>query len=173
MIVFLTSIGCTSWPLGFGSCPLLIWCVSRMDLLSAVTTELWTNRSDWLLSIEQSSSDPMASYLLSDQGTLLIYDVHRAFCAGAWISVIVLCHAAIDSTIRDTELGDYTSNSKKIFGGDAELEWLRKTRNRLVHVSPDTDPKLADFDIYHDSREPDARRSVELLFRVIYASPGT
>ena len=139
-----------------------------MDLLTPVSTDLWTKRSDWLSEIEQSSSHPMASYLLSDQGTLLTYDVHRAFCSGAWVSVIVLCHAAIDATIRDTELGDYTSNSKKIFGGDAELEWLRKTRNRLVHVSPDTDPKLADFDVYHDSLEPDARRAVELLFRVIY-----
>jgi hypothetical protein len=144
-----------------------------MDLLTPVTNTLWIERSDWLSDIEQAASHPRASYLLSDQATLLAYDVHRAFCAGAWVSVVVLCHAAIDATIRDTELGDYTSNSKKIFGGDADLEWLRKTRNRLVHVSSDSDPKLADFDTYHDSLESDARRAVELLFRVIYASPGT
>jgi hypothetical protein len=49
--------------------------------------------------------------------------------------VLVLCHAAIDATIRDTETGDCASNSKKLFGGDGYLEWLRKKRNRLVHVS--------------------------------------
>ena len=53
------------------------------------------------------------------------------------------------------------------------MEWLRKTRNRLVHVSEDGDPKLGDFDVYYDSLESDARRAVRMLFRVIYALPGT
>lgn len=144
-----------------------------MDLLSPVSKDVWTQRADWLSSIKESSSHPCASYLISEQATLLTYDLHRAFCAGAWVSVIVSCHAAIDATIRDTETGDYNSNSKKIFGGDPDLEWLRKKRNRLVHVSEDGAPKLGDFDIYHDSLEADARRAVRLLFRVIYASPGT
>lgn len=144
-----------------------------MDLLSPVSAALWNLRSDWLSESEQSSSNPNASYLLSDKATLLTYDVHRAFCSGAWVSVIVLCHAAIDATIRDTELGDYASNSKIIFGGDADLEWLRKIRNGLVHVSPASDPRFGNFDAYHDALEPDARRAVKLLFRVIYDSPGT
>jgi hypothetical protein len=144
-----------------------------MDLLAHISGDLWNARADWLSAIEKSASNPDASYLVSEQATLLTFDVHKAFCAGAWISVLVLCHAAIDATIRDTETGDYISNSKRLFGGDTELEWLRKTRNRLVHVSPTTDSRLGDFDIYHDALEADARRAIELLFRVIYASPGT
>ena len=89
------------------------------------------------------------------------------------MSVIILCHAAIDATIRDTETGDYASNSKKLFGGDIDLEWLRKIRNRLVHVSPESNPKLGDFDVYQESLETDAMRAVQLLFCIIYASPGT
>ena len=144
-----------------------------MDLLSAVSAKLWNERACWLSSVEQTTSNPQASYLLSEQATLLTYDLHRAFCAGAWVSVLFLCHAAIDATIRDTESGDYTSNSKKLFGGDTDLEWLRKLRNGLVHVSPESGQKLGDFDVYQESLEADAMHAVKLLFRVIYASPGT
>jgi hypothetical protein len=54
-----------------------------------------------------------------------------------------------------------------------DLDWLRKKRNRLVHVSEEPQEESGDFDIYHDSLEADAQRAVELLFRTIYSSPGT
>ncbi len=107
------------------------------------------------------------------------YDVEIAFCAGAWISVIVLAHAAIDATIRDTELGDYKSNSKSIFGADDDLQWLRVLRNRLVHVAdPDketvfSDKELGDVATFQESLEKDAKHAITLLYRVIYANPGT
>ena len=90
-----------------------------------------------------------------------------------------LAYAAIDATMRDTDVGDYTSNSKRIFGGDADLEWLRILRNRLVHAT-DRDQKpyisvevLDDVAASQERLEADARRSVTLLFRSIYANPGT
>lgn len=148
-----------------------------MPFLDPITEDLWQSRLRWIENVEQRYHHPDASYFVSSQGTLLAYDVEKAFCAGAWVSVIVMSHAAIDATIRDTELGDYGSNSKTIFGGDEDLEWLRKRRNRLVHVSesPNSIPQadLDDFDVFHDSLEQDANRAVELLFRTIYASPGT
>jgi hypothetical protein len=141
--------------------------------------DVWQARSTWLERVEESSRHPDASYLLSAQGTLITCDIQNAFCAGAWVSVIVLAHAAIDATIRDTEIGDYASSPKKIFGGDPDLEWLRELRNRFIHVREDpadgplADIDIGDLDIYHDALESSARRAVELLFRTIYASPGT
>lgn len=148
-----------------------------MSFLDHVDAGAWESRLRWLDGVEEKYRHPDASYLLSAQGTLLTYDVERAFCAGAWVSVIVMAHAAIDATLRDTELGDYDANSKSIFRGDPELEWLRKRRNRLVHVTdgPNGIPQadLDDFDVFHDSLEQDAKRAVQLLFRTIYASLGT
>ena len=144
-----------------------------MDFLSPVPSNIWQDRLNWLEALEQKYNHPLASYSVSEHGILLTYDIHKSFCAGAWVSVIVLCHAGIDATIRDTETGDYTSNSKKLFGGDAELEWLRKKRNQLVHVSNTSIGDLANFDTFHNALEVDARRAVELLFHTIYASPGT
>jgi hypothetical protein len=144
-----------------------------MDLLAQIPSKLWQDRLNWLETIQQKYDHPQASYLVSEQATLLTFDVHKAYCAGAWVSVLVLCHAAIDATIRDTETGDYKSNTKTVFGGDKDLEWLRKKRNRLVHVSETLAEELGDFDVFHNSLEIDARRAIELLFRTIYASPGT
>ena len=148
-----------------------------MAFLDHVDACVWKSRLHWLEQVDDSYRHPEASYLLSSQGTLLSYDVEKAFCAGAWISVIIMTHAAIDSTIRDTELGDYKSNSKDIFEGDPELEWLRKRRNRLVHVTdgPHGIPQeeLNNVDVFHDSLESDAKRAIQLLFKTIYANPGT
>jgi hypothetical protein len=144
-----------------------------------VSEIVWNGRYDWLRQTEEREAGVWGSILLSPQGTLLSYDLEIAFCAGAWVSVIVLAHAAIDATIRDTELGDYDSNSKKIFGNDSDLQWLRVLRNRLVHVSsPDrelalSEESLNDVAAFQESLEADARRAISLVFRSIYASPGT
>ena len=141
-----------------------------------VSEELWNSRYNWLRKTEEAEIDPRGSYLLSAQGTFMTYDLEIAFCAGAWVSVILLGHAAIDSTIRDTDSGDYKSNSKITFGGDADLEWLRKKRNTLVHVSETSimpESELHNLDKYHDALEADAKRAIQLVFRAIYANPGT
>lgn len=138
------------------------------------TSKVWEQRYNWLRQLEDKHQHPLASYLLSSHGTFVSFDLEIAFCAGAWVSVFVLAHAAIDATIRDTEALDYRSNSKKVFGGDSELEWLRKTRNSLVHVRENED--TADYDSmdeFHDSLEESARRAMVLVYRAIYANPGT
>lgn len=71
------------------------------------------------------------------------------------------------------ETGDYASNARKLFGGDGDLEWLRKKRNRLVHVSEQGGESVGDFDIYQEALEADARRAIVLLFRMIYTSLDT
>ena len=58
---------------------------------------------------------PLLCYAL-EEDLLLSYDVEIAFCAGAWLSVIVLAYAVIDATIRDTESGDYEGSTKNYSG---------------------------------------------------------
>src|SRR5438552_27211 len=127
-----------------------------------VEAKVWNERYEWLTVTEEREAGDWRSIELSPHGTLLTYDIEIAFCAGAWISVIVLAHAAIDATIRDTELCDYASNSKRIFGGDADLEWLRILRNRLVHAAdPETNSyfpegALDDVAAFQERLEDDA-----------------
>jgi hypothetical protein len=144
-----------------------------------VNETVWNQRYDWLRETEETEAGVWGTVFLSSQGTLLCYDIEIAFCAGAWLSVIVLAHAAIDATIRDTESGGYGTSSLKVFGEDQDLQWLRRLRNQIVHVSAPDSPKAlpeeAENDVaaYQESLEPHARRAVALMFRTVYASKGT
>ena len=144
-----------------------------------VNESLWNDRYAWLRRKDDAAAGSWGCVFVSTHGILLSYDIETAFCAGAWVSVIVLACAAIDATIRDTDAGDYTSSSKLVFGEDAELQRLRVVRNKLVHVAaPDSDralPDEASNDVakFHESFEEDARAAMELLYRTIYAIKGT
>ena len=144
-----------------------------------VDETVWNARYDWLRETEEIEAGVYGSVDLSSHGVLLAYDIEIAFCAGAWLSVIVLAHAAIDAAIRDTQSGDHGSSSSKILGEDEDLQWLRQLRNQLVHVSSPDSPKAlpeeAETDVatYQESLEPHARQAVTLMFRTIYASRGT
>jgi len=144
-----------------------------------VDENVWDERYNWLRKTEETEAGVWGSVDLSSHGVLLAYDIEIAFCAGAWLSVIVLAHAAIDATIRDTQSGDYGSSSLEIFGEDEKLQWLRRLRNQLVHVSSPDSPKAlseeaeSDVAAYQKSLEPHARQAVTLMFRIIYASKGT
>jgi len=139
--------------------------------------ETWHSRERWLQDMEESAQHPQASYLVSAQGTFLSRDMDLAFCSGAWAAVIIIAHAVIDATLRDTESGDYQSSSHKLFGDDDDLQWLRRRRNLLIHVREDQttidEAELHRIEENYASLEPDARRAVRLVFRVMYANPGT
>jgi hypothetical protein len=137
----------------------------------------WREREQWLQELEESFQHPRASYLLSAHGTFLSRDLDLAFCAGAWAAVIIIAHAVIDAVIRDTKCGDYKTSSFHLFGNDEDLQWLRKTRNALVHVKEISDiideSELHRIEKNYESLEKDARRVVGLVFRAMYANPGT
>lgn len=139
--------------------------------------ESWRSRERWLQEMEESAQHPYASYFVSAQGTFLARDMDLAFCAGAWAAVIIIAHAVIDATLRDTETGDYQSSSHKLFGDDDDLQWLRRRRNLLVHVREEQttieEAELHRIEENYESLEPDAQRAVRLAFRVMYANPGT
>ena len=138
--------------------------------------EIWRSREKWLQETEDSFQSRLASYFFSAQGTFLSRDMDLAFCAGAWAAVIIMAQAVIDSWLRDTETGDYKSSSHKLFGNDEDLQWLRKTRNLLVHVREDqttiAEAEMDRIEDKYEALEPKARRAVRLAFRVMYANPG-
>jgi hypothetical protein len=116
---------------------------------------------------------------LSTQGLLLLNDIEKAFCAGAWISVIVLTYAVVDATLRDIATGDYRSKAADLYGSNSDLEWLRNIRNQIVHVSPPgTRSELwklppSNLAACHEALEPEAGRAVTLAYRQVYAQSGT
>jgi hypothetical protein len=131
---------------------------------------MWEERRDWF---EQRAEPPdEGGYLLSEQACALTADLQCAFCAGAWIAVIVLAAAAIDAHLHDAE--GFSGNAKRAIdldGADPQLHNLRMRRNTLIHADPDRPAITVDQQWSERLRlEEDARLYVELVFRVFYAN---
>lgn len=115
---------------------------------------------------------------ISTSARLLEVDIRAAFCAGAWLSVIVLAAAAIEAQFRHVYLEDYDSRAVDLYGRDIDLHWLRELRNEILHVSkPGTESSLwkqsfSDVHACHGALEPEARRAVAIMFGSVYRAPA-
>jgi hypothetical protein len=136
--------------------------------------QLIESRQRWLSEAHWSERKDYSELPFSAHGILLQYDITRAFCAGAWISVIVIAQAAIEATMRDIETQDYTSNAHMLFKGDEGLERIRTLRNEILHLDPPGSPSKVwtvpngDYVACHAALEDDAKKAVRLMFRAIY-----
>lgn len=134
------------------------------------TKEIWETRQRWF---EQRTESPgEGGYLVSEQACALLADLQCAFCAGAWIAVVVLAAAAIDAHLHDAE--GFTGNAKCVIdeaGADPQLHTLRKLRNALIHSDPYSPAITVDQQWSERVRlEDDAQLAVELVFRVFYSN---
>ena len=103
-----------------------------MDFLDGIKTELWNERKNW---IEKTLDDETINggYEISEQACALMMDLELVFCAGAWISVIILSLSIIDAQLREVEAPGFHGNTEKLIketGLTNELDWLRKRRNK-------------------------------------------
>ena len=131
-------------------------------------------RENWLSEVHESERRPYSELPLSTHGLLLQYDIERAFCAGAWLSVIVLVQSAIEATIRDIDSKDYETKAFQIFAGNNELERIRAFRNEILHpLEPGSPSKVwtvsgGDVRACHASLEDDAKLAVQRMYIIIY-----
>jgi hypothetical protein len=139
------------------------------------TYELWEERRRWFQQVEEDARG-QGSYLVSEQASALAADVQAAFCAGAWVAVVILAIAVVDAALRETEVSGFRGNTQQMLNEAAAnqgLQLLRKRRNALVHVDPEK-PGLT-VDHQWDNRvelEREARRTIEPMFEAFYISPS-
>ena len=141
----------------------------------ASQTALEAERRRWLNCAHNEERRSPSALLISTHGLLLQHDIEKAFCAGAWLAVIVLAQAAIEATIRQIETSEYKKNAKEIFGAEDELQRIRSLRNEILHpMEPGTPSVLwsvpnGDAVACHAAQEELARVAVKLVFRIMYA----
>jgi len=79
-------------------------------------------------------------YVIGEQATALLIDLQCIYCAGAFVSVVVMSCTIVDCHLREAELPrNFKGGIKAVFESSAfaqELDWLRKYRNQLVHFGP-------------------------------------
>lgn len=121
--------------------------------------------------------------MMSEWTTFLAKDAETAFCAGANLSCILACQAAIESYLRfdyfyaDTSKswGFYQLIENTPISPDlkSELHELRKFRNKWVHVNdPHDDKDLIERPEYHENElEEVAKKSIHTMLKCLYANP--
>lgn len=148
-----------------------------MEQLEHPVFEIWEERKGWFENELENKQHPLASYLLSDQGTALLVELQSCYCAGTFLAVIILSVSIIDAQLRETEAVDNKIGTAKLldeyFTGK-DINWLRKLRNKYVHV--DIDNPALTIDDQHTNRknmESDARRAIQMVIHAFFQSPGT
>ena len=139
------------------------------------TIDIQEQRLVWFGRTFDSAVPKRAKPLHSAHTLLLEVDLRKAFCAGAWISTIVLACAAIEADLRQIEASDFNSRAIELFGSGTELAWLRELRNEIMHArEPGTKSAIwqvegHDISETHASLEDTAKRAVIIMFKCIYA----
>jgi len=145
-----------------------------MDHLEHPSYSLWEDRRQWFESINDKAQGE-GSYIVSEQACALTAEVQSAFCAGAWIAVIILSMAVVDAALRETEIPGFSGNTKQLIDeteANPLLQKMRERRNALTHVDPSNPAITVDqqwFD--RDKLEKEARLAVELMFEAFYIGP--
>ncbi|OPY65050.1 MAG: hypothetical protein A4E57_03317 [Syntrophorhabdaceae bacterium PtaU1.Bin034] len=145
-----------------------------MEHIEYPSRQTWEQRREWFESVEEKARGD-GSYIVSEQACALTADVQSAFCAGAWIGVIILSMAVVDAALRETEVPGFTGNIKKLLeaaNANPRLHAMRERRNALVHVNPDNPALTVDQQwTERDKLEEQAKEAVELMFEAFYIGP--
>ena len=110
-----------------------------------------------------------SSFCQHEQAIPITYELERAFCAAAWISVVLLSHCLVDMYFNERGLSDQKVRKKKMGHHTLweELEWLRNKRNPLVHRSKNDAVAVSSSDQWFNREQlfEDAKRAVSIAFQ--------
>ena len=148
-----------------------------MDQIEYPSKKIWEIRQKWFEENLENGQHPLASYLVSDHSTALLVDLQSCYCVGAFIPVVILSVSIIDAQLREIEAGDNkigTARLLKDYHTGEDVDWLRKLRNKYVHIDIDN-PALSIDHQYANRKqmEDDARRAILIVIHAYFQSPGT
>ena len=136
------------------------------DWLELPSKETWDARRLLFESLENTFVDERASYGLSEQACALVGEVQIAFCAGAWVTVLVMAIAVVESHMGEFGYSDLTDNPA--------LQNLRKRRNSIVHFQEKHPGISVDQQwVNRVQLESEAKEAIKLMFEVFYSDVGT
>lgn len=144
------------------------------DILEPTPVELWHQRDEWIRN-EIDIVDRGGAYT-SDHSTALFFDMQRAYCAGAWISVVIMAIAVMDSYFRETESGDNNIITAKLlsdFYNGEDIDWLPRLRNRYVHLN--LEKSFLEMNVWFNNQpqlEADATKAMKMTIGALFQNWG-
>ena len=136
--------------------------------INNVSPHNFATRKQWLQNILDEAVDKKNSTLsdmnLNSRAAALMLEAMQVFCAGNWISTLIVSQATIDAALWDED-GLQGINTNKL-RTDAEYVWLRNRRNTILHSIPGITPITPhDFNLDNESLEQDAKQALLLTIR--------
>lgn len=135
--------------------------------------DAWGKRRHWFDEAGKAAEGLGEIWDTSEQVEALFVDVKIAFCAGAWLAVIILAAAVVDTHLREYQVPEgFVGNAARLLDAahaDPALHGLRQRRNALMHLDDRQAPAVTINDRW-DKRpelEGEAREAVHLMFRAL------
>jgi hypothetical protein len=136
--------------------------------------DIWQQRRDWIDNELENAETGVHD--CCDHAVALFMDMAIAYCAGAWISVIVMSISVIDAHLRGCEaMNDKIGTAKLLndyYTGD-NINWLRQLRNSYVHFN--TDNPVLEMNAFYENQEQmgkDATTAMRMTIKALFQNPG-
>ncbi len=129
-------------------------------MIERPSVSLWEARRDWLALHDESYARGGAGQL-SEQAAALMAELQRAFCSGAWVAVVILAGAIVDTQAFNSGFPEHTRGK--------EQAWLRGLRNKLMHEQKGQ-PAITTEDqwLRGPEWERSAKRAADLAMEALY-----
>jgi len=134
--------------------------------------EKWQLREDWIYNELEEAT--VGGHIMSEYALVLFRDMTRAYCAGAWISVVIISVSIIDANLREDIMDEKTKTAELLrnnYEGE-NIDWLRKLRNKYVHH--DINNPILDQESYEnkqDELEQDATNALKMAINALFQNP--
>lgn len=146
-----------------------------IDILEQTPSTIWKERRNWIDNELERHNSTNGECETGIQAPNLFYDMSLAFCAGAWISVIIMSISVIDSHLRETEALNDKIKTKDLLnkhykGGD--INSLRKLRNQFVHVDSGLSV-FNEYDFFNDQEKLEelAKWAIKETIKSLFQTP--
>lgn len=134
----------------------------------------WEKREKWFNNT-LNKYEGKGGYMISDHAASLLSELQALFCIGAWNSIIIIALSVIDSQVRDIDDPDFKGITKELIDRNnlnPEIDWLRKKRNKIVHINTDNpELNLNDYIDRKEQLEIDGKKVIELACEVFFLNP--
>jgi hypothetical protein len=140
-------------------------------------SHIWAARRLWFEQLFDTEQR-LGGYVIGEHATALLVDLQAVYCAGAFLSTVIVACTIVDAHLREAELPDFEGGLKAAFRYSkhvADLEWLRRRRNALVHFKGADGPVVTVDDPHsnRDEHEREAQQAIDLVASVLFENPWT
>ncbi|MDR2927402.1 MAG: hypothetical protein LBV41_04270 [Cytophagaceae bacterium] len=138
-----------------------------------VDIDVWQQRQVWI--DEELEQAEKGGHIISEYVLALFMDMSLAYCAGAWVSVIVMSVTIMDAHFREETMDNNTRTAKLLrdnYEGE-NIDWLRELRNKYVHHNIDN-PVIDTEDCFclqSKKTEREATTAIRMVIKALFQNP--